>query len=244
MNRFIELDILRGLAVIGMIIFHAFFIMDFLGIRETATGEGVWRLLARFVQFSFIGLVGVSLAIAKQRYISRAEGLKNFYKKEFKRVFVIGFWALIISIVTYLAIPDVYVRFGILHLIALGIAVFSFVAERRNLNLILGFAILIVSVFINGISVDSEVLAVLGFQVARFYTVDVFPIFPWMSLIAFGAYFGNVLYNGGGRKWKIPSILYTWLFKKIAVLGRHSLGIYVVHLPVLVLIFFIIVSYF
>lgn len=56
LNRFFELDVLRGTAIIGMVTFHYFYILDYLHFFRNNMYEGVYLLLARVVQFLFLTL--------------------------------------------------------------------------------------------------------------------------------------------------------------------------------------------
>ena len=63
-QRFLELDFLRGLAVLGMMVYHAFFVLTFFGDWNFAMNEGWWEILANVVRFIFLSLVGVGMVIS------------------------------------------------------------------------------------------------------------------------------------------------------------------------------------
>jgi len=214
-ERYIDADFLRGLAVIGMIIFHIFFILDFYGILKNEMYQGAWLVLARFVQITFLLLVGVFVALPGQKYKEAGLPHKSFLFKQWKRAFKIFLLAMIVSVATYVVVGNLYVRFGILHLIALGISVSSFVAYNKSLSLFLGVLSAIIGFWMGDIPVSSS--------------LDYFPIFPWISVVFVGIWLGNLLYER-----KLMGILKAHKFMRpILLLGRNSLFIYMLHVPII-----------
>ncbi len=218
-NRFLELDFLRGLAVLGMVVFHAFFVLDFYEVLVNDMYSGWWLVLGQFVRFSFLGLVGVSMVISYGRSNSRWRQIKRGIK--------VLTLAMLITLVTYVVIPEQYVKFGILHLIALSILVLSMVVDRKYS----AFVIATLIIFFGYFSKDINSLLSLDFGRSG---IDYFPIFPWVGVIAMGVFVGHLLYPGGKARFevKMPGKL---LF--IYFLGRKALMIYVLHVPLLVGIF-------
>jgi len=191
-------DTLRGLAVIGMIVFHVFFILNYFGLATYDTSAGPWLVLGQFVRFSFIGLVGVSL------YLSSAP-----YNKQFFRGLKILLCAALVTLVTYFFAPSEFVRFGILHLIGVGVIFLSPFANSRWLSLILGLLSLVMTKFLPNFPYLPG--------------LDYFPIFPWISLIFFGIFLGPFFKK---INFRLPLVDF---------LGRHSLLIYMIHIPLIIL---------
>jgi uncharacterized membrane protein len=205
-KRILELDVLRGLAIVGMIIYHIGFSLDFYGIQEIAVREGGWAVLRRSVQFSFLGLVGILLFISKKTP-----------KQQTKRAFIVFVCALIITQVTWIVIPDFYVRFGILHLIATSIVMMSFFSQRPYYALAIGCMSLILGTYIK--------LPAAG------ASIDYFPIFPWLGVVAFGVFIGNMLYK---KRTPLVRLKKNILTTPLSFLGRHSLIVYMVHVPMII----------
>lgn len=215
-KRFLEIDLLKGLAVIGMIAFHVFFVLDFYGIANYDMYSGWLLILARFVQFSFIGLVGVSLAISWERSKHKLS-LKEYRIRNFKRGLIVLSLGYLITLVTYLAIPGQYVRFGILHLIGLGIILFSLVSHRKYISLFIGIGIFALTPLVREI-----------FPISDSYAIDHFSIFPWFSLIGIGIYIGHIMHK------KLHTDLPIKIPAPILFVGKHSLIIYLVHVPAII----------
>lgn len=218
--RLWHIDALRGLAVIGMIVFHIFFILNFFDIRHAQLHEGWWLLLARFAQFTFIGLVGVSLTMSLKNYpVQMLRGLK---------IFGLG---IIVSIATYIFDPETFVKFGILHFIGIGIILVAPLSRKKTINLFLGITAFIIGKIINQIPATNIFLYILGFQVPNFTALDYFPLFPWISTIFGGMFVGNIL----KEKLKIANIAMPKILMPITFLGKHSLLIYMIHVPIIIM---------
>lgn len=250
-KRFIEIDFLRGLAVLGMVIFHLFFVLDYFEVVASEMYEGWWLVLARSVQFVFLGLVGVSLALSRQKADSQRTGgietakasiVKEFYSRQIRRVFWVLAMAMLVTLFTYAAVPGAYVKFGILHFIAVSIFLLMFLASRKWLNLFLGIAALLVAFSIRNIEVTAPLLYPLGFDFVGINTLDYFPIFPWISMPLFGIFLGNFFYGGFQRRlWVKKFICFEsgFLCKgPVLFLGKHALLIYMLHIPLILLMLY------
>lgn len=233
-NRFPEIDILRGIAIIGMIIFHLFFLLNYFAILQNDMYEGIFLILARGVQFLFLSLVGVSMAISFQKNKLLGFNKKDYYLKQWKRASIIFLFALIITLVTKIIIPDKYVFFGILHFIALSIVILSFIADNKWLSLMISISSYFIFFIIQNIYVTHKFLLIFGFKIEGIQSIDYFPIFPWISIISLGIFFGHTLYKSHKRIFtvNIPRFIIT----PFAFLGKKALIIYMIHVPILYLL--------
>jgi len=69
-ERFWEIDLLRGIAIIMMIIFHILFDLVFLGIIKINLYSGLNLLFLYSIGTIFLLLVGVSLSLSYSRVIN------------------------------------------------------------------------------------------------------------------------------------------------------------------------------
>jgi uncharacterized membrane protein len=237
--RYREIDSLRGTAVVMMVIFHTVFILDFFGVWATELAVGFWRLFALSTASIFITVAGVSLSISS----ARAAGALDRWGVAWKNVrrgtgiFLIGMG---ITLVTWLSVPDWFVRFGVLHCIGLSIALSPPFLRLGRANLPLGAGIILLPFFMSSIPFIHQVpgpisLVLLGMYPADFQTLDYVPLIPWFGVFLVGMGLGSLLYPGGNRHFPAgnggsptPGPL--------TFLGRHSLPIYLVHVPVLLLL--------
>lgn len=80
----------------------------------------------------------------------------------------------------------------------------------------------------------------LGFTPYNFYTLDYFPLLPWLGVMSLGIFLGNTLYENYTRHFKLPDLSKYAIIKASGFLGRHSLLIYFIHQPVLIIILLIV----
>ena len=66
MNRYEEIDLLKGIAVICMIIFHLFYFPNQYGFKEIEYDTTMLSTIAKIAQFIFITCVGINLVLANQ----------------------------------------------------------------------------------------------------------------------------------------------------------------------------------
>ena len=73
-ERYWEIDLARGIAVVTMIIFHSAFDLNFLGVLQLNVYGGFLRMLAYLTASIFIFIVGVSFTISHARAARRLTG--------------------------------------------------------------------------------------------------------------------------------------------------------------------------
>ncbi|MFA6458508.1 MAG: heparan-alpha-glucosaminide N-acetyltransferase [Patescibacteria group bacterium] len=234
--RFVEVDFLRGVAVLLMIVFHLIFDLNYLDLVKFTLDSFFWIAFERITATVFIFLVGVSLQLSYLRHQQAGE-LISFYKRNVVRAISLIFFALLITLVTRLYSPGSYIFFGVLHFIAVAILLALPLVRYHFANLILGLICLIL-----GISLPlflSE--AILNYCSLIFWnenlnTLDYFPLLPWFGFVLLGIFFAKLAYKNFKRQFSFD---FTWLQdNKIgacgALLGRNSLWIYLLHQPVIV----------
>ena len=238
-GRFAEIDLLRGLAVVMMVIYHVLFDISFFKIYAVDVTTGFWKLFAMITASLFLLLVGVSFTISAAR-AELTMDRRSFILKYLKRGISILLIAALITIVTWWYLGEGYIIFGILHLIGVSIIIAPFFYHRKSLPLYSGVVFIVVGILLSAVR-GPFLLLPLGIYPASFYSVDYTPIFPWFGLVLIGMYIGELLYPGGRRGYSLPKIpdfhkLFNIQGKALALLGRHSLVIYILHQPVIILL--------
>lgn len=237
--RFLEIDLARGFAVIMMVIYHFLFDIYFFNIYPVDVTTGFWKLFAMVTASLFLLLVGISFTISA----SRAEILlsrPDFFKKYLKRGISILLVAALITLVTWLYLGQGYIIFGILHLIGISIIIAPLFFHRKVLSLLGGIFVIIAGILLQGVR-GPFILVPLGIYPDSFFSVDYTPVFPWLGLVLIGIYLGEQLYPGGKRGFKFQKIFrYSGILeypaRVLAFLGKHSLAIYILHQPVIILL--------
>ena len=238
MVRYVEIDILKGIAVICMVLFHIFYYANNFGYKEFNYNSISFNSLAKIAQIIFIICVGINLALAKKASDYKKESKEDYILKSIKRILKLAFYAISMSIFTYIVFGDNYIKFGILHFIALSsLITFMFVDKERIIHIILFILIiffiikkvypyLLINIF------PKPIGFILGLN-NNYNSLDHFPIIPWMILICIGIIIGNYLF-----KKKIKSLtIKNKLSQSLESLGKHSLEIYIIHWLVLYYIF-------
>ncbi len=228
--RFLELDVLRGIAIVFMIVYHFIFDWNFFVQPVVDLNQGWWFYFGRFTAALFIGLAGLSLTLSAHRsahaYTEKWRALVQ------KGIFILGL-GMIISLITYITFPAYAIWFGVLHLMGVSLIVGAFLVHRPTLTLLAGILFTGLGVLFSTILHSTlpfwPILLPVSFQ-----TFDYFPLFPWLGVFLLGMSAGNYLYPQGNPHsllgWKKTNVI-TNLF---AELGRKSLMIYFVHQPVLI----------
>mgnify|MGYP001345057375 FL=1 len=211
--RIDELDSLRATALVMMLVLNFVTDLNHFGIMNTETGDQ-WWWMARIAASLFVGISGVSYFLAHR--------LEYDFTKTSGRTKRLIFWAFVITIITYIFEPSAYVRFGVLHLLALASIVAFPVARKPEFALGIGLILLIIP-----LSSNSN-LVWLGLRETGFIAVDYFPLNPWLGIFFIGLALASRIYPEGK-----PLIEIQWP-EKWLWFGRNTLTIYVIHQPILI----------
>lgn len=240
-RRFWEIDTIRGLAILMMVTYHLIFDLVYFGIYSLNLSSGALWIFPRFIAFIFIFLVGVSLTLSYSRadIIRKDQEKKSLFPKYLKRGVKLLILGLCITLVTWIFIPQDFIVFGVLHFIGLAIILEYPFLNKKYLNLILGILFIIFGFILAQFTVNYPWLLWLGLKPAVFVTVDYFPLFPWMGVVSLGLYVGKVFYTSYERMYSLPDISKNLVIKMFGFLGRHSLVIYLIHQPILIIVLYL-----
>ena len=240
-KRFWEVDSLRGLAIVMMVTFHLIFDLNYFGIYSFNISSGLLWWFARITASIFVFLVGVSLSLSYTRTTLLSNNIteKELFLKYLKRGLKIFSYGLLITAATWIFIGNGFIVFGILHFIGIAIILEYVVIKRKYLNLFLGLAFIAAGIFLMNFRFDFYGLLWLGFTPNNFYTVDYFPLLPWLGIVSFGIFLGNTLYEKYVRQFKLPDLSRNLVVKVSSFLGKHSLLIYLIHQPIIIILLYL-----
>ncbi|MDK2824719.1 MAG: hypothetical protein PWP71_2637, partial [Clostridia bacterium] len=219
-NRIWEIDFLRGVAIIFMSLFHLLYdLSEFYKFNIDYT-SGVIDLMGETSALMFITLTGISCSLSKNNL---------------KRGLKILFFALTITIVTYIYDVNTYINFGILHLLGISILLHYLFRSLKTYQLLLaGTIIIIVGNIFSQLSVSTNYLIPFGLTSPYYAALDYYPLLPYFGVFLYGMVLKNVFYPQKRSLFKS-----TFNDNLINMLGRHSLFIYLTHQPVILAILFL-----
>jgi uncharacterized membrane protein len=234
-GRFWEVDSLRGVAIIMMVIFHMMWDLRAFAEYYIVLHEGFWFYFQRTTATLFISLAGVSLVLSYNRAKARAkdghdQGLFRKFFLRGLRIFAVGMAITVVVSVSRIGRID----FGVLHLIGFSIMVAYPFLRYRLLNLALGAGLVVLGQYFQTLQVESLWLVWLGIEPENYYFLDYFPVVPWFGVLLIGIFVGNTLYGDYRRRFFLPDWSGFFPLTLLQFLGRHSLLIYVIHQPILV----------
>ncbi|NJR13442.1 MAG: DUF1624 domain-containing protein [Phyllobacteriaceae bacterium] len=226
-GRFGWLDGARGAALIAMAVYHFIWDLELFGYLAAGTaGTGSIKLFARAIASSFLVLAGFSLVLAT------AGGIR--WRPYLTRLAKVAGAAALISLATFLAMPQGAIFFGILHHIALA-GVIGLLFIRLPWFVALACAPLAFALpHIWPWPTEHAALQFIGLYAVPPVSNDFVPVFPWLSAGLVGIAAAQLALaqdwltgsQRGGPDAGLPRAL-QWL-------GRRSLIVYLVHQPVLI----------
>ena len=232
-RRFMEIDLLRSLAIVLMVIYHGAYDLSAFAGWSIDIQQGSWLILERITANLFLLIVGISAVLAHQRMEERVTKVTDSSRFFLKRGLIVFGCGMLVSIATYPFLGSEWIRFGILHLIGVSLILIPLFLPLKEWNVLLAGIVFALGQWTNAMSTASPFLLLFGFRTPYFASADYFPLFPWLSAILLGIAIGNLLYRRGMLQRHIPETRLTRIFAKP---GRHSLLIYLVHQPILMVI--------
>nr|WP_320161259.1 heparan-alpha-glucosaminide N-acetyltransferase [uncultured Methanoregula sp.] len=232
-SRLWEIDCARGIAILMMVIFHTVFDISFFRIAEVDVSGGFWRYFAYATASLFLLIVGVSLVVSHARAARSLAGFplaKKFVLRG-AGIFALG---LLVTLATYLYLHEGFIIFGILHLIGVAVMLSPLFFRFGKKNILIGLVIVLAGFCLTGIHGPAYLIP-LGIFPTAFTSVDYTPLFPWLGVVLIGMGIGEFLYHNGIRQFSIRN-LPDPVVVPLSFLGRHSLVIYLVHQPVIILL--------
>ena len=228
-HRILALDIIRGVAIGGVVLFHVVWDLEFAGFVQGVARPPIWLLFGRSLAGTFMIVVGVSLVLAHRR---------EFHWSAFgRRLGVIILAAAAITAVTSFTFPADFVYFGILHAIAVATVVGAlFLGTNALVCLAVGSLVAVLPLMLEFSTFDARWLAWIGFAAHPPPSNDFVPVFPWVGLTLLGIAAAKWTAAWPSKTGLVQPARPRWFARALAWMGRRSLLIYLVHQPILLAI--------
>jgi len=235
-KRIWEIDVIRALAVIGMVYFHFLFVLNYLNIHNFQLFEGPLEILGNIVRNGFFMVVGIGMVISLQRYQSNKKPLTGYYKKEIRKATSLILLGGVITVLSLIFTPEKVVRFGVLSFIGTTIILLLPLARSFWLLSILTIGVLLIEHnYGKTLQIESLLGYIIGFYPRYWPSLDYFPIIPWCASISGGGVLAYLFFKDGDRRY--PFFQKPFFFLKPFVwIGQKALLIYLTHLPIILLI--------
>jgi uncharacterized membrane protein len=222
-GRILELDALRGIAVVLMVIYHIIFDIYYFGIARIDLFSPPLVLFQRVIGSSFLLIAGISLVLSESR--NRAG-----YRKHLARALKLGAVAAAITLATWIYPHEGVITFGIIHLIAASTLIAPFFFRFGKINLLMGLLLIGAGLYTSTIKVEQQYLFWLGLSYPGYRALDYYPLLPWFGIVLIGLEAGRWLLDNA------PWERFAWLggIGPLEWIGKNSLLIYLIHQPIII----------
>ncbi len=223
-DRVWELDALRGLCVLGMVIVH--FVYDLVHLYGIISWEypDWFSFIVNWGGVLFLLISGICATLGS---------------RSVRRGLIVFACGMICTAVTYgmyrfgFAGKSLIIYFGVLH--CLGVCMILWWALKRlptAVIAVLGIALTVAGLYLRKMSFDSSMwLMPLGIIPTTFASSDYFPLMPNLGFFLLGAMLGRTVYQK--KESLLPGKGKFPVLRFLQLCGRHSLWIYLLHQPVL-----------
>jgi uncharacterized membrane protein len=213
-----EIDVLRAFAIMLMVLFHLVYDLQEFAEVSIDYQSPPWFFIGKASALLFIFISGLS---------------SGFSRSSVRRGFKVLFYGMVITVVTYLFMKDQYVRFGILHFLGVTMILSPLLIRLSSWTLfgLVGVSV-VLGFWFRGQVLKTSLLLPFGLIYYGFSSIDYYPLFPYLAVTLLGILAYRHFYASGRE----PLFSFRLNSKLIKWLSRNSLGIYLIHQPLLLLI--------
>ncbi|MHB8073210.1 heparan-alpha-glucosaminide N-acetyltransferase [Desulfosporosinus fructosivorans] len=217
-----EIDVLRAVAIVLMVLFHFVYdLKEFAGVNVDYRSP-LWFFIGKASALLFIFISGLS---------------SGFSKSPLRRGLKVLLYGMVITVVTYLFMKDEYVRFGILHFLGVSM-ILSPLLVRLSSPTLWGLAgsSAVLGFWFEEQVLNTSLMLPFGLMYDGFASMDYYPLFPYLAVTILGVLAYRYFYAERTEPlfpFRLDSAGIQWL-------SRNSLGIYLIHQPLLLVMIFLI----
>lgn len=222
-KRIWELDALRGLCIIGVVLVHLVYdLVEMFGILNWNYPQW-FSFLKNWGGTIFLILSGICVTLGSHHV---------------RRGLIVFGGGILCTLATYGMTKfgfdsSVMIYFGVLHCLGSCMVLWCMYRALPWWALLFHGAILVWAGFlIPTVMAPKPWMVILGFNLPGFCSSDYFPVLPYLGFFILGAALGRLLYS---KKQSLIPIVdsKTPVVRQLCFCGRHSLWIYLLHQPVL-----------
>lgn len=216
-GRLHNLDLARGLACLSMPIYHTVYNLFVVGLVDHQWAKhAFWEIWQTLGLGTFVLVSGMAFTVSTRNGVRWMRLLRRGAK--------LAVVAAGISILTYMLMPERFVRFGVIHFFATTILLAPLFKPLGRWMLLPGLVVVSLAFIYPRAGVSPEPwLYVTGFMSERPRAMDYIPLMPWFGVFLVGM--------GIATLFKVPETdrgVATWK-RPIIWLGKHSLSFYLIH---------------
>ena len=224
-SRLVPVDALRGFAIVLMVIYHFCFDLSYFELAPfDFYQDRFWLNFRTLILSLFLSLVGVSLVLANQSRIN--------VRRYLRRLTLLVASAGLVSLTTWWMFGERFVFFGVLHFIAVASVLGVLFIRGGWLNLPVGVAVILFSNRYQSAWFDTPGWRWIGLMTHKPATEDYVPLLPWIGVVLLGIFAAPFI-----TRWlqtHMQGLSDAVPIRWLALAGRHSLVIYLLHQPLLI----------
>lgn len=224
-KRIWELDALRGLCVLGMVIIH--FVYDLVSLYRILEWDApaAYEFVQNWGGVLFLLISGICVTLGRHHV---------------RRGLIVVCCGMICTAVTYgmyvldFADKSLIIYFGVLHCLGVCMLLWHVVRKWPAWALaVSGIVLVALGFYIRTLPlIDTWLFVPLGLLPSDFSSSDFFPLLPHFGFFLLGSFLGKTLYSQ--KKTLFPKVNDRNLIVRfLQGCGKHSLWIYLLHQPVL-----------
>lgn len=238
--RAFELDMLRGLAVLMMILHHLIFDLRYLFELDVFSFQESWwfdALLRPVFLFVFLTVSGICCTFSRSNS-----------KRGIRMLLAAFLLTVATTLVWQVSGLELAIFFNVLHLLALGTLIYALmeriITDASSFSgwLVFGAALIIWggSVLPQVPQTNSPLLIPFGLLPENFVGMgDYLPIFPWLGFFLIGAVLGRLLYQSRCSRFTGVHPKFLRSIAPLTWLGRNALIVYILHQPLLLAVLYL-----
>ncbi len=224
-HRIWELDALRGICIIGMVVVHLLYDLCYIYGLVQLQDSRLFYFISQWGGVLFLLISGICVTLGSHPV---------------RRGIIVFTAGMVVTLVTWglyrleLFDRSILIYFGVLHCLGLCMLLWPLLRHIPTWLLpVLGLALAIAGIYISeNILVSTKNLIWLGFMYPGFQSSDYFPILPNLGFFILGCFLGKTLYKN--KNTLLPRIDPDFfLIRFFRLCGKWSLFIYLLHQPLI-----------